>query len=63
MTDQTALALVFSKAPPWTDEELALAITELREKRSAYLSAPKKAPKAPKSTGQKVDISAMDIEL
>ena len=63
MADETTLAQVFSKPPPYTDEERALVIAKFRESRAQFLTQGKvtktKAPKA--AAGPKIDLSNIEL--
>lgn len=65
MIDETTLAQVFAKAPPYTDAELQLVINKFRESREQFLlngkvSKEKKA-KEPKAKGPSLSIMDLDI--
>lgn len=60
MPDETTLAIVFSKPPPYTEAEKRLVIETYRANRIQYLAAGK-APRAAKPKGEKID--TLDIEL
>lgn len=62
MADETTLAQVFSKPPPYTEEELTLVIARFRESRAQFVTQGK-APKAVKAKAAKPDLSNLDIEL
>ena len=65
MTDETTIAQIFAKAPPYTDAERALVIQKFRESREQFCSQGKvtkaKAPKAAKSSGPTISLD--DIQL
>lgn len=63
MPDETTLAQVFAKTPPFTEAELTLVISKFRESREQFLLGAK-APKAAKKVkGEKPSIDLDSIEL
>lgn len=60
MDDPTTLAQIFSKQPPYTDEELSTVIGEYRAKRTAYLTGAKTKP-AKAAKGTPVDLEDLAL--
>lgn len=65
MIDETTLATIFSKPPPFTEEELKIVIQKYRENREQFLSGAKvvKTKAKAKAAGVGPSINLDDIEL
>ncbi len=65
MIDETTIAQVFAKAPPYTEAERALVVQKFRESREQFVTQGKvtkeKKAKEPKAKG--VALSIDDLEL